>query len=189
MTPENPEEQWFRLLLEDSEAALQYFYKKYIRFIEGYVRPIVDDTAEAEDIASAVFQKLWEKRKTLKSLKNLEGFLYLAARNLAFNHLKKQKTVSVKQREWMAVSGKEEKDFIVAKDSEATLTITLQEIYQRAATLPPACREIFVLYYRQGKKAGEIAEQLQINIQTVYNQLSKAVGVLRKTLKEKRLLG
>jgi RNA polymerase sigma factor (sigma-70 family) len=66
--------------------------------------------------------------------------------------------------------------------------MVLQEIYQKAGTLSPACKQVFELHYRDGKQVEEISKLLLISPQTVYNQLSKAVGILRKMLKGKKLI-
>lgn len=44
-------------------------------------------------------------------------------------------------------------------------------------------RLVFELYNEQGLSAKEIAEQLQINEQSVYNHLSKALAILRDELR------
>lgn len=190
MIPENSGQQWFRSLLQDDEAALEYFFQTHSPALLGYVSSIVDDTTEAEDICTAVFLSLWEARKTLESPEHLEKFLYLSIKHKAFSHLRKQKTLSSRQKEWIAVVGSQEEgaDSLDLKDTELLKAMILQEIYHRADSLPPACKQVFDLHYRDGKKVNEIAEELQISPQTVRNQMSKAVGVIRRTLKDKKLL-
>ena len=189
MIPENSVQQWFRLLLQDDEAALEYFFQTHSPALLGYVSSILEDTTEAEDICNAVFLILWEARKTLENPEHLEKFLYLSVKHKAVSHLRKQKTLSSRQKEWIAVGGSEEEENTLdLKDTELLKAMVLQEIYHRADSLPPACRQVFDLHYRDGKKVNEIAEELQISPQTVRNQMSKAVGVIRRTLKDKKLL-
>ncbi|HWK07716.1 MAG TPA: sigma-70 family RNA polymerase sigma factor [Puia sp.] len=189
MIPENSEQQWFASLLQDEEAALGYFFQTHFPSLLGYVCPIVnDDIAEAEDIISSAFLNLWDARKKLDSPEHLKNFLYLAVKRKALSHLRKQKTLTDVQQEWMAVYGKEEAETPDLRDSELLKAMVLQEIYQKAGTLSPACKQVFELHYRDGKQVEEISKLLLISPQTVYNQLSKAVGILRKMLKEKKLI-
>ena len=61
----------------------------------------------------------------------------------------------------------------------------LQETIKKAIEkLPPKCREIFELNRFEGKRYKEIAEQLNISLKTVENQMGKALKVMREELKE-----
>jgi len=188
MNLEKSEAQWFISLLQDDEAALEHFFHAHFPYLLGYVCSILNDTAEAEDICNSVFFILWDERHTMESSEHVENFLYLLVRRKAYSYLRKQKTISGGQREWLAVYGNEETDTLDLMDHEMMKARVLQVLYGRAAKLPTACKRVFELYYKDGKKAGDIAEQLDISPQTVYNHLSKAVGILRRTLKEKKLL-
>src|SRR6266702_5046174 len=126
MNLENSEQQWFRSLLQDDEAALEYFFHTYFPSLLGYVSPIVNDTAEAEDICSSVFLILWEERKSLESLEHLKNYLYLLVKRKALSCLGKEKTLSSGQREWMAVYGNEEADTLDLKDHELMKAMVLQ---------------------------------------------------------------
>jgi RNA polymerase sigma-70 factor (ECF subfamily) len=51
-------------------------------------------------------------------------------------------------------------------------------------TLPPRCREIFVLSRLEGLSHKEIADQLQISTNTIEGQIAIALKKLRIVLKE-----
>jgi RNA polymerase sigma-70 factor (ECF subfamily) len=48
--------------------------------------------------------------------------------------------------------------------------------------LPPACREIFILSRYEQMSYKEIANQLDLSIRTVENQLLKALKIMRESL-------
>jgi len=58
---------------------------------------------------------------------------------------------------------------------------TARELYQFIETLSPALRQIIRLYYLEGKSNREIAQQLQIEPDTVIRQRLRAIMALRKT--------
>jgi RNA polymerase sigma factor (sigma-70 family) len=58
---------------------------------------------------------------------------------------------------------------------------TARELYQFIETLSPALRQIIRLYYIEGKTNREIAQQLQIEPDTVIRQRLRAIMALRKT--------
>lgn len=58
---------------------------------------------------------------------------------------------------------------------------TARELYQFIETLSPALQQIIRLYYLEGKSNREIAQQLQIEPDTVIRQRLRAIMALRKT--------
>ena len=59
---------------------------------------------------------------------------------------------------------------------------TISEIYKAIDALPPQCREIFFRSKIEGKKHAEIAQELNISINTIESQMSIAYRKLRKSL-------
>lgn len=55
-------------------------------------------------------------------------------------------------------------------------------INSSVSKLPPRCKEIFELSRFEHKSNKEIAEALNISIQAVKNQVSKAIGLIRENL-------
>jgi len=72
----------------DAEAALEdVFRAQYPRLISVLVR-VTSDRAQAEELASEVLCKLAKRPVLFRPGNNLEGWLYRAAMNLAFDTLK-----------------------------------------------------------------------------------------------------
>jgi RNA polymerase sigma-70 factor (ECF subfamily) len=59
-----------------------------------------------------------------------------------------------------------------------------QQIHASVDRLPEQCRLVFQLSRFEGKKYQEIADELNISVKTVENQVSKALKYLREDLKE-----
>src|SRR5450756_1960811 len=134
MNLEKLEEQWFISLLQGDEAALNKIFHAYYPSLLGYVCSILNDRAEAEDICTSVFLSLWNERKKLESVGHVENLLYVLVRRKAYSYLRKQKTASRGQREWMDVYGNGEADTLDLMDNEMMKAMVLQVLYGRAAT-------------------------------------------------------
>ena len=57
-----------------------------------------------------------------------------------------------------------------------------EKIMEAVDTLPEKCREVFELNRFEGLTYSEVAEQLNISVKTVENQMSKALKILREKL-------
>lgn len=61
---------------------------------------------------------------------------------------------------------------------------TEARIWTALDSLPEKCREIFILSKRDGLKYEEIAQELNLSVNTVRNQISKALSILRDGVKK-----
>jgi len=67
---------------------------------------------------------------------------------------------------------------IMHEDEQTEIDVLYFAINQ----LPPERRRIFMMVYAEGKKYKEVAEHLQISINTVRTQLSRSLKFLREKL-------
>lgn len=131
---------------------------------------IIKDTQAAEDLAQDIFIKLWEKRNTLEVSVSLPAYLHRAASNRAFNHLRNTHSfLEIESLSELETSPVEEIDF--------------ENRYKKLLDLlPPACRAIFIMSREDEMSYKEIAENLNISIKTVENQMTKALKIMREKI-------
>ncbi|HYH56274.1 MAG TPA: RNA polymerase sigma-70 factor, partial [Anseongella sp.] len=139
---------------------------------------IVRDEAVTEDIVQEVFYSLWSKRTTLQVDTGFKSYLYKASVNGALNHLRKQKNLT--SREAVFQEG------LLTNSNTADHAIHYKETGNRINSvidaLPPACRTVFILSRYENMSHREIAERLNISVNTVENHMSRALKFLRKHL-------
>ncbi|WP_343667899.1 sigma-70 family RNA polymerase sigma factor [Chitinophaga sp.] len=135
----------------------------------------VKDENLAKDLVHNLFIHLWEKGATLIITGNVRHYLFRAITNRAINELKRQsRHVSEDILQWQAdpASLYETADYILLQ----------KEMIQLVQGLAPRCREIFLLSRVNGLEPSEIADKLNITLNTVYFQLSVALKHLRTHL-------
>jgi RNA polymerase sigma-70 factor (ECF subfamily) len=71
---------------------------------------------------------------------------------------------------------------------ELVMIALMKKIYKEVDKLPPRMRDVFYLSYKEGLKPARIAEMLDVSVQTVKNQRSNAIKLLRISLKDNPLL-
>lgn len=154
------------------EALFQEFYPSMCIVATKF---IADETA-AEDIVQEAFIKLWEKRNAYQDIPSLKTFLYVSVKNLCFNHIRDRK-VTIDY-----TSPEAEKQEAIFKD-----LLIEEEAYRiiedAVNALPPQSARI-VKMYLDGKQNKEIAEILNISVNSVKTLKYNALNSLRTILKD-----
>ncbi|OJZ00106.1 sigma-70 family RNA polymerase sigma factor [Sphingobacterium sp. 40-24] len=170
-------------LLEDflngEEQACAHVYNRYFSRICLYASSFVDESKEAEDIAEEGFLRLWQSRRRFESLSHLRAALYQATRHVGINHQTARQRRLNRVDSYVAQQEQNQKSYL----HEIVYTEAMAELYEAIQKLPPKAREIIRLSYLEGNSNQEIADLLQLNIQTVKNQKLRALGLLRQHLK------
>jgi RNA polymerase sigma-70 factor (ECF subfamily) len=78
-------------------------------------------------------------------------------------------------------------DIFPIVDYEENYTDVLIAIEQSVVEMPDRMRVVFNLKYQRSLSNHEIAEQLGISLQTVKNQLSKALNLVRQHMQQQQL--
>ncbi|HTA34582.1 MAG TPA: sigma-70 family RNA polymerase sigma factor [Solirubrobacteraceae bacterium] len=138
--------QAIRRAQEGDREALSFLYSRYADNVCGYVRSIVHDSHEAEDVTQQVFAKLinvigkYEEREV-----PFLAWILRVARNLAVDHLRRQRMVPVEE---VRTNGTN-RDQI---DGER-----MTDLREALAELPKDQREVLVLRHFAGLSPPEIA--------------------------------
>jgi len=168
------------------ERACRLLYTQFYRSVCYFVKNIVDNIDQAEDITSESFIKLWAYRETMVSVSQVKSFLYTSSRNAALNYLKALRVRSRSQDDLVrTMESSAEQDHFMARMIKAQL---LQHIYDEIERLPPQLHAVFKLLYVEGLTTKEIATQLDIREQSVRNAKTKALAILRHTLTKSNVL-
>ncbi len=135
----------------------------------------VTDQDAAEDIAQEAFIKLWEKRSVYEDIPSLKTFLYVSVKNLCFNYIRNKKdTIDYTSPE---VQNKEAffKDYLIEEEA-------YRIIEDAVNALPPQSQKI-VKMHLDGKQNKEIAETLNISVNSVKTLKYNALSSLKLSLK------
>ncbi len=131
---------------EGDREAIGFLYARYSENVYGYVRSIVKDHYEAEDVTQQVFAKLV---RVIGSYEEREvpffAWMLRVARNAAVDHLRQRRLVPVEDVR-RSDSG---------SDVRASERVT--DLKDALATLPLAQREVLVLRHLAGLTPTEIA--------------------------------
>lgn len=169
---------------EDYSKVYTIYFPKLVRFSETYLLSKED----AENIVQDIFLYLWENREQIPLLGNMNAYLFTVVKNRCIDFLRKQTQVG-KQKQ--SLSELEEKElqfklYSLQKFDENNLSVSDIDtlITQAVDSLPARCKEIFILSRMEGLRHKEIAECLNISVNTIESQIAIALKKLKVTLKD-----
>ncbi|ALJ06287.1 hypothetical protein APS56_14595 [Pseudalgibacter alginicilyticus] len=164
----------------NKETFKDLFNALYPRLV-SYSFKYVKDAFIAEEIVEDCLVVLWEKRKDLAHIDNVKPYLYTMVRNASFKYLeKKKRMISLDQT--VHDSAVVIEQGIIEEEVHAVI------LYQALETLPPKCRKVFELSCLKGMKYKDIATDMDISLNTVKSQRSRAIELLKKQLKNNPFL-
>lgn len=176
----NSDAEILQKFLEKDERAFEAIYSRFYGQLCYFGEKLVMSQPAAEEIVIDVFINTFRKEIAFNNMRHLQGYLFEAVKNHAINFLKREKRYADHLKRYF--------DSIVVNigqaGNEQPEARTLALIFQAAESLPTECRKVFELLYKHQKNYKEIAESLELNIQTVRNQHSRAIAHIRKKLNQ-----
>ncbi len=147
--------------------------------LKKFVFSIVHSAEPAEEIASDVFIRIWEKRKTLDHIQNLRLYMYVAAKNLSINYLRREQRYQNLHLNDLKV----EIESLDLDPHQLMMSAeVLRRIQEAVQQLPPKCKMVYKLVKEDGLRHKEVAELLHIAPKTVENQLAVAVRKIGQSI-------
>ncbi len=162
------------MLNKKSKEAFHMLYEDYYRMFVVFALDFVNDRDVAEDLVQELIVSLYEKEIQFENMAVFKSYMYNAVRNNCLNHIRHQ---DVKSRYASKVQDNPEESKDLHDEIEE------QEIYRQLFlvidNLPDRCKQVFELHL-QGKKNQEIAEVLNISIETVKTQKKRALQRIKQ---------
>ena len=173
-------------LLQEMQAnnmfAFDELYKRYHKRLFHFANYILKTKEDSENIVHEVFLKLWENRHKIEKIKPyLFSIAYNSAISLIRKRISEQKFIdhlkSLPER-W---------------EEPVNINLEYDELHDQAkkiiSTLPSRQREVYLLSREEGLTYKEIADKMNISVNTVENHMVKALRNLRRELGKLSLLG
>lgn len=180
-TKTRTEEEWMAAFRDGDDTALAYFFKLHSKALAYFADRMLQDKSESDDIVSRCFLKLWEKHEAFKTAQNIKAFLYISCRNACLDYLASLKVRTKAQENYIAHLNSADETVLY----DIIQTEVLDMVNKEIELLPEKMKVIFKLLYLEGKTTQEIAEELNLSVQTVRNQKTKAVEMIKNSLIKK----
>ncbi|WP_158796892.1 RNA polymerase sigma-70 factor [Pedobacter sp. L105] len=160
------------------QIGLDLLFKEFYDRLVYFSLQFVKDKYQAQDIVQDAFIKYWQLKDTVIPHKTaIKNFLYQTVRNASLNVIRHEKIVEG----YIQLQGNIEPEEPCVIDA-IIRTELMAEIHSAIQSLPESYRTISVMGYFDGKKNQEIADELNMSINTVKKQKQRALQLLRLKL-------
>lgn len=174
---EHPDEYILSLLPTRDGEAMELMFRKYFAYLCQTIARVLKDEHTAEDLAQEVLMEVWRRRVDLNVSTSLKAYLRRAAVNKTLNHIRDRKIKWDDEDKLMAIPNKTE-----GIDTELEGQDLEKAILAAIDRLPERCRLVFTLSRFEGMGNQQIADELDISIKTVENQMTKALKLLKEAV-------
>ena len=172
-----------KLILQKAKAGSLWAFEQilfcYEKAIFNYLYHLTSHKQIAEDLTQETFIKLYKNLEKIQPEQNFKAWVYKIATNSAKDFWRKQKA----QKE-LFVEFPEDFETILPKDAyyELELNESSKEIETALLGLKPEYKTVLLLYYQKELSYAEIAENLNIPINTVKTYIYRAKKALKNNL-------
>lgn len=164
-------------------------YREVFRFLyprlKAYCNLFIGQESEVEDIIQEVFITLWEKRRSIKTEKSVEAWIFVMLRNRCLNRLKKNKL----EQEDFEVNNLKIKDLqylyqldFMNKEEKSLEEKLIDSLKFAIDGLPLKMRKVLVECKIKGRQQKVVAEEMGISLKMVEKHIATAKKQLRKKL-------
>ena len=176
--------------MEKEERKIEFdrIYIAYFAKMKRFAKEYVVSDEDAENVVHDVFLEVWEKREMLVFQINLVAYLFSSIKNKCIDCLRRrilEQEAAARMQEEYAISLRMKLNSLDGFDQHIWNENNIETVLTKAIdSLPEKCREIFIKSKIEGRKQKEIADELNVSINTIEKQMSIAYRKLKEELKD-----
>ncbi len=163
-------------LSNGDESGLRLLFDLYYAPLCVYAFKYLDSFENAEDIVQEAFITLWNKQRLINFTGSIKSYLFSIVRNNSINLIKKDSKYRFEDVE--DISNK-----IIEENFESEeLDKRKEKLYKEIEKLPEQRKNVFKAIVFERLKYAEVAEDLDVSINTVKTHYSRALKQLRSSI-------
>lgn len=165
-----------QLCQSDDIKAYNELFDRYVSKLHRMGKRYLKDEELVEELVMDILLNLWDRRNEIQLFSNLSSYLFGAMYNKAMSQLRKQ---SPKKTDIQAF---DTDSFVAEAATDQGLILKEAEAHyeQLLGQLSPQRRAAFRLSREEGMSYADIAQEMNLSINTVKNHISAALDYLRQ---------
>lgn len=163
---------------EGNEEAFSLFYEQHWNVIHRFVMKYLKCPDLSNDVTQDIFIRIWEGRADIPEISSLKSYLFIVARNAAFNVLKKA-SVQENLKEKIVLAAVASRN--TTEDDLLSLEY-LAHLKRAVETLPAQTQKVFSLCREEEKSYQEVSQMLGISKDAVKKHMVRSMKLLRLSI-------
>lgn len=172
---------WKKICEQDDLAAFEALHTTYYAALCNFVFSYLKDRESCEEVVSDVFVAVWQKRKELRDIRNIQSYLYTCSKNLSIDLIRKNAIRIQPDTSCYEIEIPDTDDHFLSPIELKEFRSKMNEAIEQ---LPPQCKMIFKMLVNDQLAYKEIAEILNLSRKTVEAQISIAYKKITVILKK-----
>lgn len=164
-------------LKENEREGYKELFDFYYRPLVSYAMNYCDSLSQAEDIVQELFVVMWDKKLHLALKAPIGPYLYRSVKNNAFKIEQRSRMVVLEQVE-EKIKNLYDEDYPDEKRTEKYK----KKLYEELESLPLKGRAVFTAIVFEERSYKDIAESMNISINTVKTHYARALKQLRSSI-------
>ncbi len=173
--------------MKDNRSGLNEFFTSEYRRMAGYVRKLIDDSAEreSEDIVQDVITGIFEKADITRPIENITAYAYRSLRNRVIDIIRGR-------REQLSLDAEDPatgislldllEDARLDIDSEMLFSEFRSALFDSIDRLPDEQRAVIIMTEFEGQSFREISQKTGVPAGTLLSRKSRALEKIRAEL-------
>jgi len=169
-------------LWRDKQKIFRKIFDQYYSLLCAIAYHYVKDTSVSASLAEDALLSVWEKYEDITFTTSLKSYLMRTVRNKSIDYLRASRL------EQTFINIEEFGNYSFISDEEVFEKYMLTELEDKIevaiGTLPEECRNVFIMSRFDERSYQEIADHMNISINTVKYHMKRALSLLRDELKD-----
>ena len=184
MLDQVPDRKLIEEFLAGSDPAFEVLLNRHLKAVYNFIYQMIGDRPAVDDIVQEAFIKAWKNIKKFDRDKNFKTWIFTIAKNTAYDHIKKKKTIPFSR--FLNEEGRSPLEEIgedkILPDEILNRTDLARELEEKMEQIPVPYRIILILHYKEDLNFQEISEILGKPYNTIKSQHSRALKALKNIL-------
>lgn len=171
------------------EKAFEFIFKSYYATLCTYAFDLLKNNALAEEVVQEILIRVWENRTKIDITVSVKSYLYKCVHNQCVNLIKHIQVIKNQSEKYLN-DIQSNTEISSLTDNEFTLETFFYEgleddIETVILSLPEQCRKIFRMSRFEMLSHEEIAQRLDISVNTIKTQIRRALEKLKTSIGKK----
>lgn len=166
------------LISQGDEQAFERLFNQYVPLLQPYLLNMLKSEQATEDAIQNTFIRIWLQRDKLTDVEYPRTWITRIAINECLNMIRRRQTEKKALDKWQETVPSQS-----GIETDTQYHQTRQLVQQAVESLSPQRRKIYEMSRQQGRSVSEIAEELELSVQTVKNTIGISLEQIREHLK------